>query len=129
MEPASLDIAADDHQRVRPGSGEDPVLRVEDLTVRFRTRGARRAVVHAVTEVSLAIGPGETLGLIGESGSGKSTVARAVCQLLRGERVKVTGSLSLDGVRLDQLSKRELRRHRHRMQMIFRTPTTPSTPA
>lgn len=56
MEPASLDIVVDDHQRVRPGSGEVPVLRVDDLAVRFRARGRRRAVVHAVAEVSLAIG-------------------------------------------------------------------------
>jgi peptide/nickel transport system ATP-binding protein/oligopeptide transport system ATP-binding protein len=99
-----------------------PILDVEGLTVRFRTRGARRAVVHAVTDASFRIAPGETLGLIGESGSGKSTVARAVSQLLRGERVSVTGSISLDGTRLDQLSGRELRAHRHRMQMVFQDP-------
>lgn len=99
-----------------------PILAVEDLSVRFRTRGPGRAVVHAVTDASFTILPGETLGLIGESGSGKSTVARAVSQLLRGERVNVTGSIELDGVRLDQLSRRQLRRQRHRMQMIFQDP-------
>lgn len=99
-----------------------PVLEVDDLTVQFRTRGPSRAVVHAVSEASFAIEPGETLGLIGESGSGKSTIARAVSQLLRGERVKVTGAISLNGIRLDELSRRELRGHRHRMQMIFQDP-------
>ncbi|MGB5758560.1 MAG: ABC transporter ATP-binding protein [Acidimicrobiales bacterium] len=99
-----------------------PILEVEKLTVRFRTRGPSRAVVHAVTEVSLHIAPGETLGLIGESGSGKSTVARAVSQLLRGDRVKVTGSVSLGGARLDGLSRKRLRSHRGRMQMIFQDP-------
>ena len=99
-----------------------PILAVEDLTVRFRTRGPGRAVVHAVTGATFAIDPGETLGLIGESGSGKSTVARAVSQLLRGERVRVSGAVELGGVRLDELSRRQLRRHRHRMQMIFQDP-------
>lgn len=109
-----------DHERGRPK--REPILDVEDLTVRFRTRGGRRSVVHAVTDVSFDIAPGETLGLIGESGSGKSTVARAITQLLKGERVKVTGRVSLDGARLDQLSKRELRSQRRRMQMIFQDP-------
>lgn len=99
-----------------------PVLEVGDLTVRFRTRGPSRAVVHAVTDASFAIAQGETLGLIGESGSGKSTVARAVSQLLRGDRVSVTGSVTLDGFRLDELGRRDLRAHRHRMQMIFQDP-------
>lgn len=104
--------------------GVDPkaVLEVDNLTVQFRTRGAGRPVVHAVTDVSFTIAAGETLGLIGESGSGKSTVARAVSQLLKGERVRLEGSVRLDGVKLDGLSKRELRRHRGQMQMIFQDP-------
>jgi len=106
----------------RQDSRTEPILDVADLTVRFRTRGPGRAVVHAVTDASFEIGPGETLGLIGESGSGKSTVARAVSQLLRGDRVRVTGSITLDGTRLDGLSRRRLRAHRHRMQMIFQDP-------
>lgn len=99
-----------------------PILAVDALSVRFRTRGPGRAVVHAVTDANFHISAGETLGLIGESGSGKSTVARAVSQLLRGERVKVTGSVSLDGVRLDAMSRKQLRAHRGRMQMIFQDP-------
>jgi peptide/nickel transport system ATP-binding protein/oligopeptide transport system ATP-binding protein len=90
--------------------------------VTFRTRGASRAVVHAVTDVSLQIGASETLGLIGESGSGKSTVARAVNQLLRREAADVSGAVTLGGVRIDALTRRQLRRERHRMQMIFQDP-------
>lgn len=105
-----------------PDPSAGPLLDVEGLTVRFQTRGPGRAVVHAVTDVDLHIARGETLGLIGESGSGKSTVARAISQLLRGERVKVSGSVQVDGVRLDGLSRRQLRAHRGRMQMIFQDP-------
>ncbi len=100
-----------------------PALAVADLTVQFRTRGPGRAVVHAVRGVDFEIGAGETLGLIGESGSGKSTVARAISQLLRHPGVTVTGSVSLDGHRLDTMSGRELRTHRHRMQMVFQDPS------
>lgn len=99
-----------------------PILEVDQLTVRFRTRGPSRAVVHAVTEASFEIAAGETLGLIGESGSGKSTIARAISRLLHGERVSVTGAVTLDGVRLDGLSRRALRAQRHQMQMIFQDP-------
>lgn len=99
-----------------------PLLDVDGLTVRFSTRGPGRAVVHAVTDVDLRIARGETLGLIGESGSGKSTVARAISQLLHGEKVRVSGSVTVDGVRFDGLSRRQLRAHRRRMQMIFQDP-------
>jgi oligopeptide/dipeptide ABC transporter ATP-binding protein len=124
MDSASTGIAVNGTQGpdAAPGTQPDPVLQVDDLTVTFRVRGPSRAVVHAVTEVSFDIRPGETLGLIGESGSGKSTVARAVSHLLRGERVRVSGEVTLGGVRLDQLSKRQLRSHRHRMQMVFQDP-------
>ncbi|MFT7602006.1 MAG: ABC-type glutathione transport system ATPase component, partial [Acidimicrobiales bacterium] len=99
-----------------------PVLSVRDLHVRFRTSAGGRKVVHAVTGVSLDISAGETLGLIGESGSGKSTVARAVSQLLRAERAAVSGEISLGSTRLDNLSNRRLREQRSRMQMIFQDP-------
>lgn len=99
-----------------------PLLAVENLTVRFGGRGASRNMVQAVTDVSFQIRSGESLGLIGESGSGKSTIARAVARLLHGERVHVSGAITLAGVRLDRLSRRALRRERHRMQMIFQDP-------
>lgn len=105
-----------------PTAADGPVLAVSGLTVRFRTRGPSRDVVHAVSGVDFQIGAGETLGLIGESGSGKSTVARAVNQLLRREAAQVSGSVTLAGIALDTLSRRRLRRERHRMQMIFQDP-------
>lgn len=95
-----------------------PLLAIDNLVVQFPVRGDRRAKVHAVDEVSFEIMPQETFGLIGESGSGKSTVARAVAQLVK----PVSGSISLGGQRLDQLSRRELRQTRRRFQMIFQDP-------
>ena len=55
-----------------------PLLRIEDLVVEFPARGGQ--TVHAVSGVSLDIGQGETLGLVGESGCGKSSLARAIMQ-------------------------------------------------
>ena len=92
-----------------------PVLEVEDIVVEFDTEGGR---ITAVDGVSLHLDEGETLGLVGESGCGKSTLARAVMQLVK----PVRGSVHLEGIDLAGLSRRELRRRRHRIQMVFQDP-------
>src|SRR5690606_7328204 len=80
----------------------------------FDLPGAR-ATLKAVDGVSFEIGKGEIFGLIGESGSGKPSVARAIMRLapIAG------GASSLAGTRLDLLRGRELRQHRRRVQMVF----------
>ena len=92
-----------------------PVLEVDDVVVEFDTDGGR---ITAVDGVSLHLAEGETLGLVGESGCGKSTLARAVMQLVP----TVRGSVHLEGTDLASLSRRELRRRRHRIQMVFQDP-------
>ncbi|MCU1502166.1 MAG: hypothetical protein JWM12_1520 [Ilumatobacteraceae bacterium] len=95
----------------------DPLLDVRDLRVFFAIRRVH-APLRAVDGVSLQIAGGETFGLIGESGSGKSTVARAITRL-----VPVTGgTVALGGLRLDGLGRRELRTARRRVQMVFQDP-------
>ena len=96
------------------GSAE-PVLEAEDIVVEFDTDAGR---ITAVDGVSLHLNEGETLGLVGESGCGKSTLARAVMRLVRMQR----GSVRLEGTDLGSLSSRELRRRRHRIQMVFQDP-------
>ena len=98
----------------RPGP---PLLEVRDLDVRFDARG-RSGEVAAVRGVSFTIAPGEVLGLIGESGAGKSTVARAVMGLLRSAK----GSVRFEGTEILGLSERELRRIRSRLHLIFQDP-------
>jgi oligopeptide/dipeptide ABC transporter ATP-binding protein len=97
------------------------LLEVRDLVKRFEGgglfRGARSAV-HAVNGVSFEMTPGETLGLVGESGSGKSTVGRAILRLTE----KTSGEVRFDGVDVYQLSGRELRTLRRRMQIVFQDP-------
>ncbi|HEY7033334.1 MAG TPA: ABC transporter ATP-binding protein [Thermomicrobiales bacterium] len=86
-----------------------PILEVEDLHVHFPTP---RGPVRAVDGVSLALNPGERLGLIGESGSGKSTVALAVMRLIKPPGEIVGGRILLDGTDLLELDEEEMRQRR-----------------
>ncbi|WP_155060167.1 ABC transporter ATP-binding protein [Streptomyces blattellae] len=107
-----------DHMR----HSDKALLRVEDLVVEFPAR--RKQVVHAVSGVSFDVLEGETLGIVGESGCGKSTTGRAIMQLPR----PTSGSVSLEGVELTSLKDEELRRTRTRMQLIFQDPISSLNP-
>ncbi|MFD6517707.1 ABC transporter ATP-binding protein [Rhodococcus sp. NPDC060176] len=100
-----------------------PLLAVRNLKVHFpgnRVPGRARSVVKAVDDLSFDLHRGETLGVVGESGCGKSTTGMAVQGL-----VDVTaGSINLDGVDLVSLSSREVRKVRGRTQMVFQDPTS-----
>jgi peptide/nickel transport system ATP-binding protein len=101
---------------------ERPVLEVGNLTTRFDLRsgafGRVKGRVHAVENVSFSVRAGETLALVGESGCGKSTVARSVMRLLQ----PLSGSVLLDGVDVLKLRRSALHEQRKRMQMIFQDP-------
>ncbi|KAA0234927.1 MAG: Vitamin B12 import ATP-binding protein BtuD [Acidimicrobiales bacterium] len=98
------------------------LLRVEGLVVEFSA--ARRRTVHAVSNISFDILEGETLGLVGESGCGKSTTGKAVIQVPR----PTAGSVSLDGVELTSLRGSRLRQIRPQLQMIFQDPISSLNP-
>ncbi|WP_454621716.1 ABC transporter ATP-binding protein [Bradyrhizobium cenepequi] len=99
-----------------------PLLEVTDLVKHYPVRGGvlRRQVgtVHAVDGVSFSLAPGETLGLVGESGCGKSTVARSVLRLVEPS----SGEIRLNGEAITRLSKAELRPYRRSMQIVFQDP-------
>lgn len=101
---------------------ETPLLRVEELVVEFPATQRRK--VHAVSGVSLDIGRGEALGLVGESGCGKSSLARAIMHLPG----PTAGRVILDGVELTALESRSLRHMRSRFQMIFQDPVASLNP-
>jgi oligopeptide/dipeptide ABC transporter ATP-binding protein len=100
-------------------SGE-PVVDVRDLQVHFRIRRGILATqtVRAVDGVSFTIAPGETLGLAGESGSGKSTVARALVRINH----PTAGSIRVAGAETRRLHGHDLRAYRRRMQMVYQDP-------
>lgn len=98
------------------------VLRVEGLVVEFPAGRGRK--VHAVSDVSFDVLRGETLGLVGESGCGKSTTGLAVARLTSITR----GSVRLDGVELTALNEADLRRLRPKFQMIFQDPLSSLNP-
>jgi peptide/nickel transport system ATP-binding protein len=89
----------------------DPVLVVKDLNVHYDTA---KGPAKAVNDVSFSLKPGERLGLIGESGSGKTTVATALLRLTRAPGRIASGSVLLDGKDIMTLSARELRETRLR---------------
>ena len=97
-------------------------LVVTDLVVHYPARHG--PPVRAVDGVSLTVAPGETLGLVGESGCGKSTVARAVV----GLQAPTGGSVVVDGVEIAGAGRRILHRARARMQMVFQDPATSLNP-
>jgi oligopeptide/dipeptide ABC transporter ATP-binding protein len=98
------------------------LLEVSNLTKHFPVRKgvfARvTAHVHAVDDVSFWIADGETLGLVGESGCGKSTTGRAVLRLLE----PTGGAIRWRGRRIDQLSRGEMRPYRRELQAVFQDP-------
>jgi oligopeptide transport system ATP-binding protein len=103
--------------------GAEPLLVVQDLKVHFPVRHGffgQPRVIRAVDGVSFEIRPGETLGLVGESGCGKTTTARAIIGLVEPSVMK--GEVRLDGARIDGLNPREMLPHRRKMQMIFQDP-------
>jgi peptide/nickel transport system ATP-binding protein len=98
-----------------------PLLRIENLVVTYAVAGK---TVHAVSDVSLNIARGETLGLVGESGCGKSSLARAVLRLAPA----TSGRVLFDGVDLGLSGRRELREMRRRLQIIFQDPIASLNP-
>ncbi|WP_329139198.1 ABC transporter ATP-binding protein [Streptomyces sp. NBC_01476] len=100
-----------------------PLLEARALVREFPVRGGRlpgraKRVVHAVSEVSFTLGHGETFGLVGESGCGKTTLGRLLVGLDRPD----SGTVSLDGTDLGGLRGGELRRRRRDLQMVFQDP-------
>jgi oligopeptide transport system ATP-binding protein len=116
-------------QSVPPGAGDDdlrpertpPLVRVERLTKDYPVKTglfSRPRVLRAVNDVSLYVRPGETLGMVGESGCGKTTLGRTILRLV----APTHGRISFDGTELTHLDPNALRPFRKRMQIVFQDP-------
>ena len=101
---------------------QGPLLSVQDVGIHFRL--SRRQVLRAVDGVSLDVERGETFGIIGESGCGKTTLGRALVCLERPAK----GRILHDGVDPTTLSAKELRRHRSQYQIVFQDPNAALDP-
>ena len=105
-----------------------PVLKVRDLKKHFPVKpnifGQPRGAVKAVDGISFDIAPGETLGLVGESGCGKSTAGRLILRLVD----PTSGEVHLDGKRIDALSRGQMRHERRGLQVVFQDPYSSLNP-
>ena len=110
-----------------PAGGGEPLLAVEDLTVTFGTRGRRP--FRAVDGISFDVAPGQTVGLVGESGCGKSVTSLAIMRLLPQRGNTVTGSVRFAGEELLTLSDARMRDRRGaQLAMIFQDPLSSLNP-
>ncbi|MER5388778.1 oligopeptide/dipeptide ABC transporter ATP-binding protein [Saccharopolyspora sp. NPDC002686] len=105
-----------------------PLLQVTDLTKHFPIRSgvfsATGGAIKAVDGVSFSIDAGQTLGLVGESGCGKSTTGRLLMRLLTA----TSGSIRLDGREIAELRRSDLQEYRRRVQMVFQNPSSSLNP-
>ncbi|MET7757500.1 oligopeptide/dipeptide ABC transporter ATP-binding protein [Streptomyces sp. NPDC005389] len=101
-----------------------PLLRVRDLTITFPGRRRGAAPIRAVDGIGFDVAAGETLGLVGESGCGKSTTGRTIVRLLE----PTAGSVSYQGRDISHLSQRALKPLRRDLQMVFQDPHSSLNP-
>ncbi len=101
---------------------EEPLVRIQNLKKYFKIDNKK--YLHAVDDISLDIMPRETLGLVGESGCGKSTVGNLLTRLIP----ETSGEVIFDGKSLFQLNKDEMMKMRREMQMIFQDPYSSLSP-
>ena len=106
-----------------PEPRRDAIISVRDLQVRFQTSD-RRATVKAVDGVNFDVRRGETFGIIGESGSGKTTIGRALVFLLKPS----AGAILHDGIDPLALSRGQFQHHRRDYQIIFQDPNAALNP-
>ncbi len=109
-------------------NGVEPLLSVKGLVKHFPVKkGLLQTTVgqvHAVDDISFEIGPGETLGLVGESGCGKSTAGKAILKLIE----PTAGEIRINGERIDGLSRAEMRPYRRQLQVVFQDPYSSLNP-
>ncbi len=121
-EPMRL-MGKGDTQIIEPIIGtEEPILSVKKLVTRYSIKGGlfqkTKAKVHAVEDISFTIMKGKTLSLVGESGCGKSTVGRSLIRLVE----PASGEVYLDGQNILDLSLKDVRDARSKIQMVFQDP-------
>ncbi|MDR3585773.1 MAG: ATP-binding cassette domain-containing protein [Desulfosporosinus sp.] len=117
-----------EQKQPKPNSKQELLLEVKNLTKHFPITkgilGKEVGRVHAVEQISFNISKGETLGLVGESGCGKSTTGRLILRLIE----PTSGDIIFNGQKINDLSQNELRRLRKEMQIVFQDPMASLNP-
>ena len=112
----------------RGAGGDVPLVQVNSLVKHFKLPGGwlsgRPRIVHAIDDVSLEVYPGQVLGIVGESGCGKTTLGRCVLRLVE----PTSGQILFDGQDLLSLQGNALRRLRQEMQIVFQSPLSSLSP-
>lgn len=108
-------------------NNNEKFLEVEGLVVEYTSGGE---IVHAVNDISFSLERGETMGLVGETGAGKTTIAKAILRILPNPQGKVRqGTIKLDGVDLLKISENEMQKVRgNKVAMVFQDPMTSLNP-
>src|SRR5690554_93118 len=106
---------------------DEKLLEIRDLMVEYHTDDA---VIYAVNNINLVVKEGETIGLVGETGAGKTTIARSILRILPMPPAKiVSGEISFKGKNVFKLSEKEMRKIRgNKIAMIFQDPMTALNP-
>jgi oligopeptide/dipeptide ABC transporter ATP-binding protein len=124
-------VAAQTQQEIVPGGtgADDHILEVRDLKKYFKIGGGllsrkHELTIRAVDDVSFAIKRGETFGLVGESGCGKTTLGQTIIRLYN----PTAGEIRFNGADISRLGASDLRKHRRAMQMIFQDPSASLDP-
>ena len=105
---------------------EEKLLEVKNLTIEYSTDDA---MIHAVNDVSFSLSKGKTLGLVGETGAGKTTIAKSIMRILAPQAKKASGEIIFEGSDLFSLSEKEMQKVRgNKIAMIFQDPMTALNP-
>ncbi len=121
--PEPLELSSNDKVKTKRVVGTNkPLLEVKNLVTRYPVMGGmlrkKIANLHAVEDVSFTINKGQTFSLVGESGCGKTTIARSILRL----EESVSGEVCMEGVDILKQNKKELLKQRLNMQMVFQDP-------
>lgn len=123
-----FESAAERQERLFAIYSQKPILKVENLSVSYTLEkkffGKPAKVLNAVDDVSFEVFEGETLGLVGESGCGKTTLGRALLRLINS----TAGNITYKGLKLNGLSSSEMREIRNEIQIIFQDPYSSLNP-
>ncbi len=128
FENSEGELPREERKRIETDYSKEPILRIANLSVNYSVPGglfsSHASSFRAVDRVSLEVYPGETLGLVGESGCGKTTIGKAILKLIQAKE----GDIYFRGIRISSLRSKALRDFRKSVQVVFQDPFSSLNP-